>query len=359
MIWWLPIEPLEQRYTAQMDRWVQTALNRTGRAYVPIYGTKEYAEIENGEWLDTIGSARWKYSQLTQLTELCGKGTIQSGDTILCGDVWFCGIEGIKLISELMGLNIRFAGWHYAGCFDSHDLYAKTLSRWGPKYELSLLEGVFDAVAFGSRFHSSFVSRHACPTWQSVSCGLAWDHDEVSTYQQPMSVEKNKTVVFNHRWSNEKRWYEFCYLARLLAHKSDWSFVYSTNGLVSETVSANCSHSNITIVQHGSKSAYYDWLSKQGIVWSGADQETFGYSFMEAVALGLRVVAPNRAAYPDHFTKAGLNPLKYLYGVDDPFGCSSVLAAMNAHETNADAGLIPSVVSSQYQYAIEEFLEAI
>lgn len=358
MIWWLPLEPLEQRYTAQMDRWVQDALVRSSKAFKVVYGDKGYDKIKNGQWLDTVGTAAWKYSQLSRMVEHIRKGEVSQDDVILCGDVWFPGIEGIKQISELMGLRLRFAGWHYAGCFDHFDLLANTLTRWGPKYELSLVEGVYDAIAFGGRFHMNFVLRHACASWQSMPCGLVWNHEEVAAFAN--DGRKRREVVFNHRWANEKRWQEFCFLSRMMGKKTGYDFIFSTSGNEppQEIINA-CGMNGIKIAVHKSKDDYYGWLANAAIVWSGADQETFGYSFMEAVALGCRVVAPNRAAYPDHFVKAGLHASNYLYGADDPCGMVALRKTMHDADNEGMTGMIPAQVSAQYTGSVDAFLEVV
>jgi hypothetical protein len=55
-IWFLPLEPLQQRYTEQMYRWVAAALDRLCLPYISITG-EAYASIKHGQWLDT-GSCR-------------------------------------------------------------------------------------------------------------------------------------------------------------------------------------------------------------------------------------------------------------------------------------------------------------
>ena len=351
MIHWLPLEPLEQRYTSQMDRWVQAALERTGQVWRTVYGETSRDRIGHGEWLDTTATAAWKTEQLLAMTQDIESGAVRSGDVILVGDVWFPGIETLKFQCDLLGKKVRFAGWHYAGCFDPHDLLSRELGSWGRKFEAMLLEGVFDAVCFGSQFHRGFVERNITPIGKAVAAGLAWNHDEVAAYK---ATSKQPRVVFNHRWSNEKRWQEFVWLADTLRpNNRGWTWEFSTSGNVNNVVQGICDRAGIRVVQHASKDAYYRYLAESGVVWSGADQETFGYSFMEAIALGVPVVAPNRVAYRDHLINAGLTAGDWLYSAYDPCGAVALQQQMRAPR------LIPERVSSQYAGSVDVFLKEV
>lgn len=347
MIHWLPLEPLAQRYTEQMHRWVCSALRRCGKPWRTVSGKTSVERITHGQWLDTTATCAWKTEQVLQMTEAIASGEVQSGDTILVGDVWFPGIEALKFQCDLLGMRVRFAGWHYAGCFDPHDYLAKTLGPWGRKYEAALLEGVFDHVCFGSPFHRDFVQRNVALKGKASVVGLAWNHDEVAAFRND---QRDKVVVFNHRWADEKRWQEFVWLARRWrANSLGWRFAYSTNGTVDAAAAAACREAGIEVVRHDSKQAYYEWLARAGVVWSGADQETFGYSFMEAIALGVPVVAPNRLAYRDHVLRASLDPEEWLYGADDPCGEARLLAPRR----------LPTFISHQYHDSAYRFVREV
>lgn len=348
-IWFLPLEPLQQRYTEQMYRWVTAALDRLCLPYTSITG-EAYASIKHGQWLDTSKTTLWKLSQLRSLSEAIANGTVSKGDLILLGDVWMPGIEAIKFQSDLLGLDLKIGGWHYAGCFDNFDYLARSLGSWGPKYEQALLEGVLDSVCFGSPFHRKFVERHCrLPSHVSVE-GLAWDHHEVAAYAS--NAKPSNVVAFTHRWAPEKRPAEFLRMAR---SKSVFSakpkFVISTNGEVSPEMEREAKWAKCEIVRHSSKAAYYKWLAGVKAIWSGADQETFGYSFMEAIALRKIVVAPNRTCYPDHFRRVGLEPEAWLYTDHDPCGVGRMTLGLLG-----DMGPPPVEVSLQYHNSHERYI---
>jgi glycosyltransferase involved in cell wall biosynthesis len=352
MIWFLPLEPLHQRYTEQMLRWVEKALVDACLPHRIVLGGEGYDTITHGQWLDTSKTTIWKLNQIASLSKAIASGEVQRGDFILLGDVWMPGIEAIRFQSDLLGMNLKIGGWHYAGCFDHFDYLARTLGAWGPKYEAALLEGVLDSVCFGSPFHRAFVERHCRLPSHVFTGGLAWDHFEVAAHATGKKPQRKKKVVaFTHRWAEEKRPHEFCRIARAHRRGHKMSFVASTNGTPSPEMEAEAKWAGIKVVQHSSKSDYYCWLASDvDVVWSGADQETFGYSFMEAVALGKAVVAPNRACYPDHFRSVGIDPREWLYEAKDPCGVGTLSVTVAAPEP------MPGIISRQYHGSQERYI---
>ena len=357
-IWFLPLEPLQERYTEQMLRWVRAGLASLGMPFHEVSGSTAYDTIGHGQWLDTSKSTIWKLEQIASLSRSIAAGRVQKGDFVLLGDVWMPGIEAIRFQSDLLGLDLKIGGWHYAGCFDHFDYLARSLGSWAPKYETALIEGVLDSVCFGSPFHRDFVARHCRLPPHVSTCGLAWDHFEVSQFALPEKPKRRRKVIaYTHRWAPEKRPEEFCRLAKTHRNHKAMKFVVSTNGNVSPEVLERKGWAGFTVVRHESKVAYYEWLAKEvDVVWSGADQETFGYSFMEAVSTNTSVAAPNRACYPDHFSRLGLDPKEWLYPASDPCGVGCVSMARMGHRR------IPEAVSSQYhnshQRYIRDFVEA-
>lgn len=101
--------------------------------------------------------------------------------------------------------------------------------------------------------------------------------------------EKEKIVVFNHRWTADKRPEIFVEVAEQLP--DDWSAVVLTpNDLV-------VTHRRITVVRCANRAEYTKALSRAAIVFSSAILETFGYAMLEGHLSGAITVAPLSAAY--------------------------------------------------------------
>ena len=330
-VWYLPLEPLDERYTRLMLNWVTEAMDDLrmdlSMDYEVIFGDQRTEKIRTGEWLDVYDTSAWKASQLSRL--MARMDEVEDGDVVLLGDVWFPGIESIAFVNELAGRRIKVAGWHYAGCFDRHDLLAKKLTRWGPAFERLLFDGVLDGVCYGSKFHRDFVVKAVGRNERrkDMPFGLAWDSETVRQMAgDSLGAPRQQTVVFPHRWADEKRPWAFCELAKRYA--GEWKFVFSTSGDRPVPVPSG---SKVEVVRHKSKTDYYRFLATAGVVYSAADQETFGYSFHEAIALETPVVAPKRCSYAEPFIGQPASVyLSHLYeDADDALGADKLKRQMD------------------------------
>lgn len=332
---YLPLEPLHERYTEQMKRWVEADLVATGTDYTTVEGDPTSDSIQNGQWLDITSTIAYKASQIRKLAKLFEDGVIVKGDWILLGDVWFPGIESIKYMADLMlgKDSIKFAGWHYAGCYDKHDFLAKGLGEWGKRWERHAIRNILDLVVVGSHFHKKYLVEGVGEDVASkiLPYGLAWDHTELLPYH---SMIKKKIVVFPHRNAPEKQPHLFRMAAQhFWRHHPEWKFVISTSGQADIAESQN-----VSVVKHTSKDSYYKFLAECSIFYSSALQETFGYALHEAIVLGLSIVAPNRCSYPETLQ----DDSRFLYNDKDVIGINLLEQQINSRP------IVPLEYSSRY-----------
>jgi glycosyltransferase involved in cell wall biosynthesis len=316
---YLPIEPLEERYTAQMLNWVTRALEEEG-AYYRVILPDGYTSIQHGQWLDTYGTTIFRSKQLQMVAELFREGRIQNLTVFLLGDVWYPGVEALKFMAELSNKRVKVVGWHYAGTVDPADLLTRKLGRWGFEWERWLVSDYLDAVGVGSDYHRDNVRRIAGST-PVYSYGLAWrPRDVIAVAGTP---KREKIVVFPHRWTKEKNPAAFVSAAHTLGDRG-YRFVVSTNS-TQGGIDIPAS-SNIELVRHASKEQYYRFLATCSIYYSAAEQETFGYALHEAIALGLGVVAPRRCSYPEMLH----DDPRFLFDPEqDPYGINLLAAQMD------------------------------
>lgn len=342
----LPLEPLHERYTQQMYKWVEASMHRLGIQSREVLGKPSSMYINHGQWLDTTATIQYKSSQVRNLAEMFERGQIDKGDTILLGDVWFPGIESIRFMSDLLlgKGSVKIAGWHYAGCFDPHDYLARNLGAWSKPWELSILNNVLDFVCVGSEYHKQLLTLGAGGAIASkiLPLGLAWNPDDLAPYR---TSEKEKIVIFPHRNAPEKQPEHFRMLAKhAMQHHPDWKFVISTSSKADIAESEN-----VAVVKHESKESYYRLLAKCSIFYSSALQETFGYALHEAIALGLSVVAPYRASYKEMLQE---DP-RFLYDHKDVCGIKLF------GERAADPIPVPYEYTERYKNSTDQFLTAI
>jgi glycosyltransferase involved in cell wall biosynthesis len=314
-VWFLPLEPLAERYTEQMLKWVSIDLRRMAsvlgwKVETLLPSIKAGSISQAGQWLDTERTIEWKAAQIAMFAEAARGGRVRTNDIVLVGDAWFPGIEAVRYITQLSGVHVTLLGWHYAGMFDPADLLPRKLAKWGSTYERMLLEEVFDEVQVGSHFHRDLILA-SCPKANVNAGGLAWNSDDVA---QHYKLFRERIVVFPHRFAPEKNPAHFVAVANALKPEfPDWSFVMSTN---SPVATFDCGP-NVSIVRHDSKEAYYRFLARCGVWYSAAEQETFGYSFHEAIALGIPIVAPRRCSYTEMIGCAEPQPYSKGIGIEE------------------------------------------
>lgn len=357
VIFFLPLEPLDERYTAQMLKWVEEDITKSG------YGLKTlkpvmpgYLHVRHGQWLDTFETTRWRNAQMTMVADVFEKNSVRDGDIFLFGDVWYPGIEAVRLIADLTHVKIAVAGWHYAGTADPADLLHRELGNWGGEWEKWLVGDYLDAVCVGSHFHKGMIVENLLGgDWELGlhihPLGLAWHPQDVIRYRKPPH-KRERIVVFPHRLALEKNPKAFYDIAKKFKKTfPKWKFVVSTNNPgVAGLVPAG-----IQVVCHASKHEYYEWLSTCAIYYSAATQETFGYALHEAIALGLGVVAPARCSYVE-----GLQgDERFMYNEEDLIGEELLAWHLGQFDRNGEPVSPPIDYTTRYSTSVSLFLESI
>jgi len=274
----LPLEPLEQRYTEQWYRYYPAVLKENEIDYLQVDGEKLTSKIETGSILDVYGTSFWKFTQLAKLVEHMRSGEVTSDDVIFFTDLWYPGLEALKYISCQGGQKPKIAGILHAGSWDPADFVVRTgMKPWAHPLE-SVWMQMYDWVFVATQFHKDLIlkSHNIDPDKIKVT-GLPFYPDEFAT--QRKSVQKDdRLIVFPHRLDKEK---------------NPDIFDSVVSGL-------NCSVIK-TSETAKSKTDFYDTLSRATIAVSTADQETFGYSMLEAEALGCIPLVPNKLSYAEMY----------------------------------------------------------
>jgi glycosyltransferase involved in cell wall biosynthesis len=295
----LPIEPLEERYSAQMLGWVERAFQEIGVTYKTLLPKKAYKTIQHGQWLDTFGTTDYRSRQMQMVVKSFEKGEVRDGTVFVVGDVWYPGIEAIKLMADLSGIKVKVVGWHYAGTADPADLLANELGGWGIEWENWLVNHYLDEICVGSEFHRHLLRKAFAVDAHTHSLGLAWRPYDVVAAIEGKAIQRQRIVVFPHRLAPEKNPAAFFHLADVY-NSQGWDFVVSTNNpQVARKVEDSPSANQVRVALHDTKQQYYEFLASCSIYYSAATQETFGYALHEAIALGLSVVAPDRCSYSE------------------------------------------------------------
>jgi len=325
ILWYLPIEPYEERYTKQLDDWVEMALKEKGIEYIKLSGTPRGDKVQHGQVLDAIGRPIWCMEQAKQLLTAISKGEVKKGDKIFTMDIWQFGIETIAYASDQMGLDLEFYGFNCAGSFEWYDFINLTgIGRWGKHLERTWFEWATKVFFASEKLRNmAFNAGMFSDRTKAVITGLASNsqyvlntispHNNVKNNEEAFNYHKTDTVVFPHRYDFEKNPSIFLDVAEKLQGQNI-NFIITTGRKGTAIGNADVKRAiklhkkRIIYIKAGmTKLQYYQTLLNSKVVFSSAKQDTIGNCILESVALGCTPVVNTGVSYEEFL------PKKYIY----------------------------------------------
>src|SRR3972149_6167472 len=287
MIFYVPLEHLDKRYTVDMDRLIDTELKKRSLPHERIKGVPLTQEIETGAFLDANSTSHFKFSQLTTIAQLFQQKVVHNGDVFFFSDIWFPGIEAIKYMALFNNLSVKVGGYCHAGSFTETD-FVRELEGWVRDIEIGWFK-MLDFVFVGSTFAKSELIEKKVPKYfnRIHVTGMPFDYNYVRSFAFKGKKRKEDIVVFTGRLDDEKQPWLFDKLKEKLP---EYQYIK-------------------TMEQKLSKKDYYKLLARSKVVFSAALQENFGFGVIEAVTLGCIPVVPNDLSYREFF------PSMYRYNV--------------------------------------------
>ena len=316
-VWVLPIEPFEERYTADWYRWWPDELSHYFDGIVVIGGSDEIGERESGQWLDATKTWIWKGQQVANLAKMWS--SVKDGDVILSLDAWGPSTTAALYMRQTTGRKVKIVGFWHAGCWDPHDFLHRTgCADWGLHIERGWAAGS-DLILCGSHFAADLI-RRVEPRAKCEVIGVPVKQSSLRQYRTPWE-DRDRLVVFPHRLAPEKGLDTYQEIADLYAKTYPRDRAHFVR-------SRDLTHS---------KREYYQLLGRSRVSLSCAHQETFGIAMQETIALGCHAVAPRRLSYPEVFRGQGslydsnLEAVRQIrYGLDRPSP-----ATWDGHHENA------------------------
>jgi glycosyltransferase involved in cell wall biosynthesis len=278
-VWLLPIEPFEERYTADWMRWWPDDLRADGWEVEVVMGGPPPGERQGGEWLDPTATWQWKGRQVAQLA--ASWADVRDGDVVLALDGWGPATTAALYMRATTGKRVHVVGFHHAGCWDPHDfLPRRGMAPWGLHVERGWAVGS-DLLLVGSHHAAGLIRQHLTPQARLAVVGVPVKADGLQAHRTPWH-QRPPLVVFPHRLAPEK-------------DPDAWEALVATYrqryGDTAQFVRSRDVYSD--------KASLYDLLGRARVVVSTAWQETFGIVMQEAVALGAQPLAPRRLSYPE------------------------------------------------------------
>lgn len=282
-LWLFPIEPFEERYTAQWLRWFQRPeFTEQFDDFQVISPFVKHEGIKHGEFLDVYGTNTYKAEQLAEFARLLEENQIDDGDVVLVLDAWNPAVLQLAYMRDAGPRDFKIVGLLHAGTWDPHDFLAKKLQpRWAKPAEAAMLAAC-DSLCVATEFHRNLIRGAVTGTTDIAWTGFPLYKGEFVDHARPWEQRPN-LVVFPHRLAPEKDPQEFEYIElryRELHPKDDVQFVRSRD--VCKT-----------------KDEYYALLGRARASVSTAWQETWGIAMLESAMLGAHPIVPNRLSYPE------------------------------------------------------------
>lgn len=278
MIYNIPIEPLETRYSGQWDRYFTGEFHEKDLDFRNIYGERVSSKIEQGSFLDVVNTNIYKVSQLSKILELIHSKKVKDSDIFFFHDIWFPGLETLAYIRDGLGLDIKIYGCLHAGTYDKNDFLAqKGMATWGKSCE----EGWFslvDKIFVATEYHKSLVEKEREVGKDKIIVTGFPIHSPL-----PSRVERKNQIVFPHRLDKEKNPQAFDRLKHF----------FKAKGYLTKFVK--------TMDNFTTKENYYKTLQESEIAISFAEQETWGIAMQEALFLDCVPLVPDRLSYKEMF----------------------------------------------------------
>ena len=291
MIWYLPLEYIDRRYTKAMDLIIRQELDKQGVNYTVIGNLDQEQVIPNKkDFLNSTGTNITRFGQLAEVAKLFAEGKIQDGDTFFFSDLWAAGIESIPYMAYFNDKKVRITGILHAGSFTPSDFVAN-LKDWAKDYEKAIIK-MSDKVFLGSNqplidlLDQGYIETFGNMYVTGIPISTQMMYDEV-----PMPTDysqKENIIVFAARLVDEKQPHLF---DRLKDQYPEYTFIK-------------------TLDKNLSKKEYYELLSKAKLMISFAKQENYGISAIEAAAYGVNLLVPDDLSYKDFY------PRKYRFNSD-------------------------------------------
>jgi len=299
-----PIEPIEERYSADWHRWWPDALRRYGFE-VTVYdgdqlgGQQRGEAIRRGQFLDAVDTHYYKATQLAGFCEAVENGHVHDGDVVLLLDGWNPAVTSLAYMRDVAGIKFKIVLVLHAGTWDPFDHLTQCgLWRWARKNESGWMAAA-DRILVATEFHHDMLmQRIDADIRDKVEVtGFPLDLAELDHYRKPWAARPMQ-VVFPHRLAAEKRPEDFDAL------REAYSQAYPEDAVTWVRTQ------DLLVPGEPTKPRLYHALGESRVAFSAAQQETWGIVQLEAWYLGAIPVVPDALSYRELYPDAW----RYPYG---------------------------------------------
>lgn len=305
MLYYIPVEPLEERYTEQWYCWFPEEFKRQDLPFQVIDGISLTDTIETGTFLDINSTLYYKAEQLKKIAVLFYEKKVKSGDVFFVADIEFWGIESIRYLSDLNNIPVRIVGFCHAASYTKEDFMAKCES-YGRYFEQGWFE-IFDKVLVGSNYHKQQIIKHGrCANSEKITVtGNPYDFNELTDFVESSRQKKNRIILTNRPDAEKRPHITLGIFAQLKRLNPSWEFLVVTSrrqwgkGWIRE-LGLRLQEQNVIEIKEGlSKKEYLQLLCESKVMVSNTIEENFGYCVLEALICDTVPIVPNDFSHPE------------------------------------------------------------
>lgn len=303
MIYYIPIEPLDERYTEQWYRWFPKEFKKQNLEYKIIDGETLTNKIKTGAFLDINSTLFYKSEQLKKIAQLFYNKEIKNGDVFFVADIEFWGIEAIKYLAILQNINIKLYGFCHAASYTKEDYFSIT-ENFAQHHERAWFN-TFDLIFVGSEYHKrQIINLRGVAEEKIIVTGNPYNISEV--YDSIEIKEKKNWIILTNRPDYEKRPNLSLDIFEILKNKfPEWEFIVVTsrsewgNGWIKEKAKLLENKGIIKIYSNLSKKEYLSLLQQSKFMLSNSIEENFGYCILESLIFNTVPILPNDYSHPE------------------------------------------------------------
>jgi len=320
---YLPLQPLNERYTFQWYSWFPREFEKYFDEVIVIDGKPLTKTIEKGAFLDVNSAFYWEMTQLRKVVKMMHNGQVKDNDYVFCADIEFPGlVHSINLLSLFNKVKVNLYGFVHAMSTTTEDFVSPFHEQM--KYlEVGWLNS-FNAVFVGSNYHRNIIISKLIRTTAAQSdvglltnklivSGNPWLSEQIKTEFLEKYGElprKENIVIFPNRFDYDKRPNLFMDLAEIICDEvDDVKFLLTTSRpyirsshpwLVKRYKALKKLLGDKIDYKSGlGKMEYYYELAKSKIMISISIEENFGYCPIESLTFGTYPLVPNRYSYKE------------------------------------------------------------
>lgn len=300
-IYYIPIEPLNERYTEQWYRWFPDMIKQCGAECIIIDGIALTNTIKTGTFLDINSTLHYKATQLQTISKLFYENKIKDGDIFFIADIEFWGIESIRYLADLNNIKIKLFGFNHAGSYTAEDFMQKCEPY--AKYYEEAWFNTYDKIFVGSEYHKN----QMCKLRNAYEDNIIVTGNPYNINEELIKVGpyiKKDQIILTNRPDYEKRPNISLDIFMILKEKyPQYKFIVTTsrkqwgNGWIRDKALQLQKNNIIEIKENLLKINYLKLVAESKIMLSNSIEENFGYCILESLIFNTIPVLTNNYSH--------------------------------------------------------------